>query len=507
MAPFVIATTAFAVLLVLVTGLAVSNRMIAAERNEKAKALKEKEQALAVAETQRRRAEENFRNARIAVRDILIRPVPGSAGTGEFSRLPPDLRKQFADGAIKFYETLLHEGDVDPSLRLETAVGYRSLSGLRERIGERDKAEKLARRSIVILEKLRSEYPDVMEYRQQLAWSHQVLAWTFRNTSRLAEAQTAFQQAVSIYEGLLSEKPEEPEYRSEMVIMYSNLGLAMLAGKRLIEAERAFRRSVEMYEMYQRAPAPDEHLAARIAYASSCRGMADVLARTGRAKEAGTWVARGIELDPANRGPADQWKVQIQLANLLRDAGEFDQAPAPYSEVIATRPDMAEAYSGRGRCYLAKREFAKADEDFTAAIKLKPDLSDAWTGRAFTYFHRQQWDQSVADFTKSIELAPQIHTNWLHRGHVYLELAQWDKAAADFSKLLEQWPHDSGAWFFLAAAHAQMNKPNDALSDLRQAIANGFNDIEHLKTYSTLDPIRSNPEFQKLVAELEEKKK
>jgi hypothetical protein len=52
-----------------------------------------------------------------------------------------------------------------------------------------------------------------------------------------------------------------------------------------------------------------------------------------------------------------------------------------------------------------------------------------------------------------------------------------------------------------------MNQSSKALSDLRQAIANGFNDIEQLKNYSTLDPIRSHPDFKKLVAELEGKKK
>jgi tetratricopeptide (TPR) repeat protein len=116
-------------------------------------------------------------------------------------------------------------------------------------------------------------------------------------------------------------------------------------------------------------------------------------------------------------------------------------------------------------------------------------------------------DQAVADYTKAIELAPDVHTNWFHRGLAYLQLAQWDKAAADFSKLLEQWPYDSGGWFSLAAAHAQLNQPNDAFFDLRQAIANGFHDIEHLKNEPMLAPIRSHAEFKKLVTELEEKKK
>ena len=51
----------------LVAVLAVSNRMITASRNEKADALRQKEQALSDAEAQRQRAQDNFIKARVAV--------------------------------------------------------------------------------------------------------------------------------------------------------------------------------------------------------------------------------------------------------------------------------------------------------------------------------------------------------------------------------------------------------------------------------------------------------
>jgi len=100
-------------------------------------------------------------------------------------------------------------------------------------------------------------------------------------------------------------------------------------------------------------------------------------------------------------------------------------------------------------------------------------------------------------------LAPLVHTNWLHRAHSYAALAQWDNAAADFTKVIEGWPHDPGGWFFRGRAYAQLNQPELAITDLRQAIAEGFKDIEWMKTDSKLDPLRSNDEFKKLLTELE----
>ena len=52
-AALLLASGGFAVLLLIVAGLAISNRLIAAERNAKAAALEERERALAEAEAQR----------------------------------------------------------------------------------------------------------------------------------------------------------------------------------------------------------------------------------------------------------------------------------------------------------------------------------------------------------------------------------------------------------------------------------------------------------------------
>src|SRR4029453_7252934 len=61
------------------------------------------------------------------------------------------------------------------------------------------------------------------------------------------------------------------------------------------------------------------------------------------------------------------------------------------------KQDTAEAWYGRGQCYLALSEFDKAVEDFSAALKLKPDRWEAWGGRAAAHFHLQHWDQAVSD--------------------------------------------------------------------------------------------------------------
>jgi tetratricopeptide (TPR) repeat protein len=212
-------------------------------------------------------------------------------------------------------------------------------------------------------------------------------------------------------------------------------------------------------------------------------------------------LSKALELQEGN------WSLRIHLGNVLRDAGDLDRALAQFSEVITRDPKRVDAWIARGDCYVRRGEFAKAAEDYSAAIKLKSDAWEAWSGRAFFHFNRQQWDRAISDYSKAIDLDPPVRTNWWHRGHAYLQLAQWDKAAADFGKVVDQWPDGSEGWYWRGVAFAQLNQPDKAIANLRQAIAIGFNDLEHMKNNPKLAPLRSREDFGKLMNELERKQK
>jgi len=51
------------------------------------------------------------------------------------------------------------------------------------------------------------------------------------------------------------------------------------------------------------------------------------------------------------------------------------------------------------------------------------------------------------------------------------------------------------------------NYADRAVAALRQAVQNGYKDLAHMKQDKDLDPVRSHPEFQKLLRELEAKDK
>jgi serine/threonine protein kinase len=206
-------------LLVAVVGLAISNRLITAERNEKAAALAEKELALTQAEFERQRAHDNFMKARIAIRELITRPA---MGFDEWQELPPALRKRFSQEAVKFYNSLIQRADPNPSLQFDAAVSYVAIGTLHTGAGDPDEAAKAHRKSIEIIEPLVAEYPGRRSYRGHLAWSLYNLGCVLVQQNRNADAQPLVERAADIYEGLLPGQGHE-DYRNQLALCYSKL--------------------------------------------------------------------------------------------------------------------------------------------------------------------------------------------------------------------------------------------------------------------------------------------
>jgi tetratricopeptide (TPR) repeat protein len=87
---------------------------------------------------------------------------------------------------------------------------------------------------------------------------------------------------------------------------------------------------------------------------------------------------------------------------------KHDRAIKHYTEVIALRPDFAEAYTNRGIAYHAKGDYDRAIEDYNRAIELKPDLAESYAGRGEAWLHLGEWDLAKADLTTAKNMGVDI---------------------------------------------------------------------------------------------------
>ncbi len=181
-------------LLSLVVGLAVSNHMIAAERNQKT-------QALALADAQRKLAQTNLWRANIAIRELMTKTAIGN------DDVPTEVRRRFSEEATKYYQALIQDSASDPSSRYETGVGYRTLGILHTSWKDLGSSERCYRNAIAIFDGLLAEDPGNQKYWEQLGYTWLGFGDMLRGGGRLEEGLAALTRGEHSFEKLLRETP------------------------------------------------------------------------------------------------------------------------------------------------------------------------------------------------------------------------------------------------------------------------------------------------------------
>jgi tetratricopeptide (TPR) repeat protein len=397
-------------LLLLIVGLTVSNRLIAAERNQKAAALED-------AETQRQRAENNFLRARMAVKDIL---TDAATGTGAWSQLPLSLREKFAEKTVKFYQSLLQEKSADPSLQFETAVGYRSLATVYNSFKKHQTAEKFLHQSIDILTRLTTDHPGDPGYTRQLAWSNYALGSTYYAEGRRSDAEKSIRTAISIYRKLIADVPNAG-CLAELGNCYWEL---------VAERQREGRSSDGVM---------DEYIAV-------CR---DTIPRAG--------------------GDTAAAKMYSSLGWALMVNGQSDKAVAAYREVARLDPTNIKIQHSLGDTLYSKGVLDTAISAYREAIRLTPDDPHALNALAWilatspnTKFRDPP--SAVALAEKAVKLAPGDGSIWNTLGVARYRAADWKGAVEALNKSMElrKGGGDSEDWFFLAMAERQLDNKDAA---------------------------------------------
>lgn len=156
-------------------------------------------------------------------------------------------------------------------------------------------------------------------------------------------------------------------------------------------------------------------------------------------------------------------------ANAHRANFEPKQAFADYGEAIRRRPNLAEAYYGRGVSNDDKETTDLTIADESAAIRLKPDFAKAYVARGDAYDRNAQHDLAIADYSASLRLNPDDWDTVQKRGVVYDNKALFDLAIADYTKGVELMPIPS-SYELRASAYLRTGRFDLALADYNEVL-------------------------------------
>ncbi len=360
--------------------------------------------------------------------------------------------------AQQLREALVAESPTVPQYRQELASSYNGQANVLGMLGEAPATEQAYRRALAIREQLAADFASVPQYRLEVATNYNDLGILLRHSGRQPLAEQAYRRGLDVLEKLATEFPDVPKYRPEMARTHRNLGTLLESVEQREPAEQSYRRSLDVLEKLV------AEFPTMIQY---------------RRELAGTYS---------------------NLGNLLRSREDGEASLACYAKAIA----LLEPLVKRDARLVTERRF----------------LRNTHLGRAMMLADLARHTDAVKDWDRALELnavprdEPGIRTS---RAQSLARAGEHFKAVAEANALAADKEVPGDALFDLACICALASaavKDDAKLADqyaaraallLRQAIAKGYKDIEHLKKDDDLKALREREDFQKLVKELEGK--
>ncbi len=136
-------------------------------------------------------------------------------------------------------------------------------------------------------------------------------------------------------------------------------------------------------------------------------------------------------------------KDKIDVFNMLLSAREESASGTKtisvekLEKVIATDPNIIDAWTMLGNAYMKRDEPAKALESYKQALKLSPGYDLATVNMAAAYRQLGQYDAAIAGYQRYLQSDPKNAYVHYQLGELFMETKNRDKAAASFQRALE----------------------------------------------------------------------
>lgn len=150
--------------------------------------------------------------------------------------------------------------------------------------------------------------------------------------------------------------------------------------------------------------------------------------------------------------------------------GYPQQAEVSFQQVVATRPDDADAWYNLGTLSLRRNDPAQAKKYLETTLKLRPEYPEAWNNLGMVEAQQGAMAEAIADFERAIELRPNYAIAMLNLGNAYRREHAWDRAENYLKQALALQPNDPECNFSLGMLYAEQQDQDRAEQCLRRAV-------------------------------------
>ncbi len=298
-------------------------------------------------------------------------------------------------------------------------------------------------------------------------------------TGQAAEGVIAGQQAVvALLEEIVAESPTEAHRRDQLARHTNLLGYRLSDADRMQEAEVAFRKALTVWAGLVREFPDNRFYSRRLGAAYNNLGM--VLAETRRPQECEEVLQLALNIRrqlvtafPAEPDYQNDLGITLGLSGVfLRDLGQTEKARQHFEEAIRSHRKALEARP-QGPTY---RQFLSESSRRLVWVLL---------------FQLEEHSEAARVAREVIEIFPESAGE-------YRRLAGFLAHCIPVAEKDRRLPEEERK--LVAQRYAE-----EAVEALREALRRGYANLGDLKAAADLNPLRSREDFQKLLAEAEEK--
>jgi tetratricopeptide (TPR) repeat protein len=332
------------------------------------------------------------------------------------------------------------------------------------------------------------EYPEALEASKKAIKADPSNVWYYHLQGDIYEATGRTDDAITTYENLSKQRPNSPDYFDKLSYLYALAGKGEQAITTLDRWEKMIGITEEL--------ADKRHLV--------CIGMKND-------KGAIDAYRNLIKLYPKN--PAYQHK----LARYFKETNRPDKAAELYQSILAISPNDPDARLGA----IKTQDKAKSDDllaelrplladrtikidgkitalmPFLKGIEQEQDSSKramlqsaatdltlthpyeakAWSFAGDAHYLMNENEQALKLYQKCIALQPEVFSVWQNTFEILRLKADYNMLATEAEKGMDAFPNQAASYYYFGLASNQLNKPNDALTALQQAMVMSGNQI------------------------------
>ena len=193
--------------------------------------------------------------------------------------------------------------------------------------------------------------------------------------------------------------------------------------------------------------------------------LAGILEEDGQLDQAIRHYRRALLLQPGSA------QIHLNLADAHQARGEFEAAVRHYRQTLKAAPDQVEAHLNLGNLLLGQKAVEEAIGHYRQALKAAPDLALAHSNLGAALAARGQDGQAIDHYRRALELKPGFAEAHNNLGRVLAAQGQFEAAIGHYRRALKLKPDYGKARNNLALALRAMGHSGAAAHPLQQDAA------------------------------------